>query len=71
MEYDDRSVKGMSSSLMRARIGTKLLSGLYESVPTLMTSAIRLSVELPINVGTSITCESAEIIVSSMTASSL
>ena len=47
MEYDDRSVKGMSSSLVRARIGTKLLSGLYETVPTMMTSAIRLMVELP------------------------
>lgn len=47
MAYDDRSVKGMSSSLMRARIGTKILSGLYESVPTLMTSAVRLMVELP------------------------
>jgi uncharacterized protein len=47
MAYDDRSVKGMSSSLMRARIGTKLLSGLYDSVPTLMTSAIRLMVDLP------------------------
>lgn len=47
MAYDDRSVKGMSSSLMRARIGTKILSGLYESVPTLMTSAVRLMVDLP------------------------
>jgi TRAP-type uncharacterized transport system substrate-binding protein len=45
--YDDRSVKPMSASLMRARIATKILSGLYEDVPTLLTSAIRLMVELP------------------------
>jgi len=45
--YDDRSVKPMSASLMRARIATKILSGLYEEVPTLLTSAIRLMVELP------------------------
>ena len=32
---------------MRARIATKILSGLYEDVPTLLTSAIRLMVELP------------------------
>jgi len=37
----------MSASLMRARIATKILSGLYEDVPTLLTSAIRLMVELP------------------------
>src|ERR1043165_6121526 len=37
----------MSASLMRARIATKILSGLYEDVPTLLTSAIRPSVELP------------------------
>lgn len=47
MSYDDRSVKPMSASLMRARIATKILSGLYEDVPTLLTSAIRLMVELP------------------------
>lgn len=47
MSYDDRSVKAMSASLMRARIATKILSGLYEDVPTLLTSAIRLMVELP------------------------
>ena len=47
MAYDDRSVKPMSASLMRARIATKILSGLYEEVPTLLTSAIRLMVELP------------------------
>ena len=47
MGYDDRSVKPMSASLMRARIATKILSGLYEDVPTLLTSAIRLIVELP------------------------
>ncbi len=47
MAYDDRSVKPMSSSLMRAKIATRLVAGLYESVPTLMTSAVRLSVELP------------------------
>ena len=47
MAYDDRSVKPMSASLMRARIATKILSGLYEDVPTLLTSAIRLMVELP------------------------
>lgn len=47
MTYDDRSVKPMSSSLLRAQIGAKLLAGLYDTVPTLMTSAIRLSVELP------------------------
>ena len=32
---------------MRARIATKILAGLYEDVPTLLTSAIRLMVELP------------------------
>ena len=37
----------MSASLMRARIATKILAGLYEEVPTLLTSAIRLMVELP------------------------
>ena len=47
MGYDDRSVKPMSASLMRARIATKILSGLYEDVPTMLTSAIRLMVELP------------------------
>ena len=47
MTYDDRSVKPMSSSLLRAQIGTKLLAGLYDSVPTMMTSAIRLYVDLP------------------------
>jgi TRAP-type uncharacterized transport system substrate-binding protein len=47
--YDDRSVKPMSASLSRARIAARILSGLYESVPTLMTSSIRLSVELPGN----------------------
>jgi TRAP-type uncharacterized transport system substrate-binding protein len=45
--YDDRSVKLMSASLMRARIATRILAGLYEDVPTLLTSAIRLMVELP------------------------
>jgi len=45
--YDDRSVKPMSASLMRARIATKILAGLYEDAPTLLTSAIRLAVELP------------------------
>jgi len=47
VSYDDRSVKAMSASLMRARIATKILSGLYEDVPTMLTSAIRLMVELP------------------------
>jgi hypothetical protein len=47
MSYDDRSVKPMSASLMRARIATRLLAGIYESVPALLTSAVRLSVELP------------------------
>ncbi len=47
MAYDDRSIKPMSASLMRARVATRLLAGLYESVPTLMTSSVRLSVELP------------------------
>lgn len=47
MSYDDRSVKPMSASLMRARIATKILSALYEDAPTLLTSAIRLMVELP------------------------
>src|SRR4249920_3789718 len=47
VSYDDRSVKPMSASLMRARIATKILSGLYEDVPTMLTSAIRLMVELP------------------------
>ncbi len=47
MSYDDRSVKPMSASLMRARIATKILAGLYEEAPTLLTSAIRLMVELP------------------------
>src|SRR5687768_18158402 len=37
----------MSASLMRARIATKILAGLYEDVPTMLTSAIRLMVELP------------------------
>ena len=45
--YDDRSVKPMSASLMRAKIATRVVAGLYEAVPTLMTSAVRLSVELP------------------------
>jgi TRAP-type uncharacterized transport system substrate-binding protein len=45
--YDDRSVKPMSASLMRARIATRILAGLYEDVPTLLTSAVRLMVELP------------------------
>lgn len=49
MTYDDRSVKPMSASLMRARIATKMLAGLYETVPTLMTSSVRLMVELPGN----------------------
>ena len=43
MSYDDRSVKPMSASLMRARIATKILSELYEDVPTMLTSAIRLN----------------------------
>jgi TRAP-type uncharacterized transport system substrate-binding protein len=47
MAYDDRSVKPMSASLMRARIATRLLAGIYEDAPTLLTSAVRLSVELP------------------------
>ena len=47
MTYDDRSVKPMSASLMRARVATKILAGLYEDAPTLLTSAIRLMVELP------------------------
>ncbi|MBI3000477.1 MAG: hypothetical protein HYY46_18790 [Deltaproteobacteria bacterium] len=47
MVYDDRSVKPMSASMMRARIATRVLAGLYESVPSLMTSAVRLMVELP------------------------
>ncbi len=47
MTYDDRSVKPMSASLMRARIATKVLAGLYEDVPTMLTSAVRLMVELP------------------------
>ena len=47
MSYDDRSIKPMSASLMRARIATRLLAGIYENAPTLLTSAVRLSVELP------------------------
>jgi hypothetical protein len=47
VSYDDRSVKPMSASLMRARIATKILAGLYEEVPTMLTSAVRLMVELP------------------------
>lgn len=47
MVYDDRSVKPMSASLMRAKIATRMLAGLYEDVPTLMTSSVRLMVELP------------------------
>jgi TRAP-type uncharacterized transport system substrate-binding protein len=47
MAYDDRSVKPMSASLMRARIATRVLAGMYETAPTLLTSAVRLSVELP------------------------
>jgi TRAP-type uncharacterized transport system substrate-binding protein len=47
--YDDRSIKPMSASLMRARIATRLLAGLYDAVPTLMTSSVRLMVELPGN----------------------
>ncbi|MGH7844633.1 MAG: hypothetical protein ACREQW_05630 [Candidatus Binatia bacterium] len=47
MAYDDRSIKPMSASLMRARIATRILAGLYEAVPTLLTSAVRLQVELP------------------------
>lgn len=45
--YDDSSVKPMSASLMRARIATRIVAGLYEDVPKLMTSAVRLMVELP------------------------
>src|SRR2546425_3899824 len=37
----------MSASLMRARIATKILAGLYEDAPTILTSALRLMVELP------------------------
>src|SRR5574342_446741 len=37
----------MSASLMRVRIVTKILSGLYEDEPTMLTSAVRLAVELP------------------------
>ena len=51
MPYDDRSVKPMSASLMRAKIAARVFSGLYESVPTLMTSSVRLMVELPRNPG--------------------
>jgi len=47
MAYDDRSVKPMSASLMRARIAARLFAGLYENVPTLLTSAVRLAVEMP------------------------
>jgi uncharacterized protein len=47
MAYDDRSIKPMSASLMRARIATRLLAGMYEIAPTLLTSAIRLMVEVP------------------------
>ena len=47
MSYDDRSVKPMSASLTRARIATKILAGLYEEIPTMLTSAVRLAVELP------------------------
>ena len=47
MKYDDRSFKRMSSSMMRARSATRILAGLYETVPSLMTSAVRLKVELP------------------------
>lgn len=47
MGYDDRSVKPMSASLSRARVAARILSGLYEAVPTLLTSSLRLSVELP------------------------
>jgi hypothetical protein len=38
LSYDDRSVKPMSASLMRARIATKILAGLYEDVPAMLTS---------------------------------
>lgn len=37
----------MSASLMRARIATRLVAGLYESVPAMMTSSVRIAVELP------------------------
>jgi TRAP-type uncharacterized transport system substrate-binding protein len=37
----------MSASLMRARIATRILAGLYEDAATLLTSAVRLMVELP------------------------
>jgi len=47
MSYDDRSVKPMSSSLKRARIAARIFAGLYEDVPTMLTSAVRLMVELP------------------------
>ncbi len=47
MTYDDRSFKKMSSSLMRARIATTMLAKLYETAPTLVTSAVNLKVELP------------------------
>jgi uncharacterized protein len=47
LAYDDRSIKPMSASLMRARIATRVLAGMYENAPNLLTSAIRLSVELP------------------------
>ncbi|MEK7210704.1 MAG: hypothetical protein AAB070_04740 [Candidatus Binatota bacterium] len=47
MPYDDRSIKPMSASLMRAQIATQVVAGLYEAVPTMMTSSVRLAVELP------------------------
>ncbi len=47
MAYDDRSIKPMSASLMRARIATRVLAGMYENAPTLLTSAVSLSVQLP------------------------
>ncbi|MGH7769655.1 MAG: TAXI family TRAP transporter solute-binding subunit [Candidatus Binatia bacterium] len=47
MAYDDRSVKPMSASLMRARVATRVLAGMYEAAPALLTSAVRMSVELP------------------------
>lgn len=47
MPYDDRSIKPMSASLMRAQIAAQVVAGLYEAVPTMMTSSVRLAVELP------------------------
>ena len=47
MSYDDRSVKPMNASLIQTQIATKILTKLYEDMPTMLTNTIHLIMELP------------------------